>query len=42
VFFGLGPGGTVEELRIAWPGGGEQTIRAPQPNQILKVEQPAR
>jgi hypothetical protein len=42
VFFGLGPGGTVEELRILWPGGSEQTIRAPQANQLLKVEEPAR
>ena len=42
VFFGLGGEGTIEELRILWPSGVEQTIPAPKPNQILKVEEPAR
>jgi hypothetical protein len=41
VFFGLGPEGAIAELRIVWPSGIEQTIRAPKPNQILKVEEPA-
>ncbi len=41
VFFGLGAAGTVEELRIEWPSGVQQTIHAPKPNQVLKVEEPA-
>jgi hypothetical protein len=41
VFFGLGPPGTVEELRVTWPSGTEQTVRAPKANQVLKVEEPA-
>jgi hypothetical protein len=32
----------VEEIRILWPSGVEQTIRAPKPNQILKLEEPER
>jgi hypothetical protein len=42
VFFGLGAGGSVEELRLTWPSGIEQTIRAPRLNQILRVEEPGR
>ena len=40
VFFGLGPKGTVEELRITWPSGIEQTIRAPGVNRVLEVVEP--
>jgi hypothetical protein len=53
VFFGLGAAaagdantaageGTVEEIRILWPSGVEQIIRAPKANQILKLEEPER
>ena len=42
VFFGLGSGGAVEQIQIAWPSGAEQTISKPKVNQILKVEEPER
>ena len=39
VYFGLGTEPSVREIRIQWPGGIEQVMVAPKPDQILKVDE---
>ena len=42
VFFGLGQEKGVKEIRIRWPGGGEQVVPNPAPDQVLKVTEETR
>jgi hypothetical protein len=38
--FGLGAGGRIEHLEVAWPGGARQRITAPKSNRLLELTEP--
>ncbi len=39
VTFGLGPGGSVERLRILWPDGSRQDVDSVEPGKMIRVRQ---